>query len=280
MIAYNRLSISSRLAFGLAIILALVTLASSIGSAVIGGSSASGGNSNSYGLYASFPSSPLTNDLYYPSDSPHVFRYTGSAWTPMANWGGLTLQTMNPSGWSVVNGTGFTMTTVDVDQVFTQTSPGTGVDNWRSVQKSGLTIPYTYTVHMNGPQSGLQNTIAFGFALKASSTGRLQTMASFNGGALIGSNFTTESSASANFFNGLYNAWGYDGLWLRVSNDGTTRTWSTSVNGIDYHTWYTETSSTSWLGTNEDTTSIGFYTVTSATVTGKFRVDHVQITNP
>jgi hypothetical protein len=193
------------------------------------------GNVTSTGAAGSEPGSPASGDLYLPNDGATIERYSGSAWVP---WGPLwPFTSLAGPSWSWVNQGSATLTDLGSAHVL-YTAGTTGSPSLRMRVKTVPSAPYTATlacifnVASSNTQCGLclydgTKVLTLGFYANGSSpavyAGKYTTTTAFSawytGGAL--------ATLDAYFFSGPC-------LWLRLRDDGTTRYYDISNDGITF----------------------------------------------
>jgi hypothetical protein len=186
--------------------------------------------------YASPPGSPASGDLWLPSDSYYTFRYSGSAWVPFRDGRQLTLPGV-ASGWTWVNQSGASLT--DTSGALYMTAVGADGNNNCAV-KSLPATPYTLTFGLRLKLlTGSSNADA-GVCWRDSAGGKLITVGleAFSGGiswqVRKWTNATTFSADYQNTATGSREEMLIREWWIRLTDDGTTRTVRLSADGIHF----------------------------------------------
>jgi hypothetical protein len=256
-----------------------------------GGGGGGGGNVISTGLFSSFPATPNAGDTFITSNSPHSYVYSGSSWVAYNGFQGPPLASWATTGYTWANQNSWSANTPDQDPILSCSSSctdgNTGDEIAGYYSGTALTIPYTYTVHYAATLLNSTNANEmFGMLIKASGTGHLimygvflQSTTTANFTFFQAALLTSETQHSSS---GVFNSdrslgvQSY-GIWLRIKNDSTHRTYWYSLNGIDWQQLFSENSGT---GITENTTGVGTYMVGSTTIGGLVRYDSLLITNP
>lgn len=181
--------------------------------------------------YASPPASPASGDLWLPSDSAVLLRYSGAAWVP---WGPVYPLTIPPtSGWSWVNQGAATIATTAYGQYLEMRA-----DNNLSLRirvRSAPGTPYTITVMIvaNGPYPALSG---YGLVFRQSADGKLVNFACGADGTAPGRSLIVQKFSNATTFSASYQTvvcaeWP---RFLRIADDGTNRVCSVSHDGVHF----------------------------------------------
>jgi hypothetical protein len=199
------------------------------------------------GPYASEPSSAqLTGDLYLPSDSFYLERFSGSAWTP---WGPIFPMTKPPAAasFTAVNQGSATLTDSNGALFFT-TPANASADAIHLFKKAAPSTPYTLTVAIV-PLWGNANVggqgIFCGILFRESSSAKIVffNLESSTAAGMFGIDamkWTDATTFSARYSltlpstsAGIIPA---SLIWLRITDDGTNRICSISYDSVNFLT--------------------------------------------
>lgn len=219
--------------------------------------------------YASEPSTAqLTGDLFFPTDTTWVERYSGSAWQP---WGPLWKVTkpvlgdytaINSASGSAPNG-----------GIYLSDSAQSGVYQVRAYTKTAPATPWTYTAHltaMPGP-TGTNQYFNCGLCFRQSSDGKLVLfgpwLQSVEKTQLLVDNLNgpTSQVSSPLILSAATFVPGGSPFWLRIADDGTNRLCQVSANGFDWLTVYS-VARTTFLTADQ----LGFFVNTYSSAGGLF----------
>jgi hypothetical protein len=188
--------------------------------------------------YASHPSTPLTGDLFLPTDGFSVERYSGSAWVP---WGPLFPFTpLAPGDFTAVNQGGASLTATKNGAYLD--APATTPQSLRIWKRSAPGTPYTRTVALLPlmTPTATYGSGAVGMCFRDSAGGGLVTFniqpQAVSGDPIIQVMSWSSPTASAGTY---YNkTWRQSfPLFLRIGDDGTTnRTFAISFDGQNFVT--------------------------------------------
>lgn len=192
------------------------------------------------GTNAGRPSAEKNGILYLPSDGLNFFRDTGSVW---ATWGPIWKLTPPVNGdFSWVNQGSATITDATSHVVLNDSN--TGADQLRMRIKSAPSTPYTITIaFMVVCASGTWNYSA-GMCVRQSSDGKVIICgrAFFTGAPyLLSQKFSSSSAFASNNFL-VSHVEGHIGIvnWVRYIDDGSSRFWQFSTDGLNYVTAFSE----------------------------------------
>lgn len=205
------------------------------------GSGGSGGNTTSTGTEAAIPAAGTAGNLYLPNDGYWLQRDSGAAWVP---WGPLFPLTdpslagistwVNQGGASVDTTSGAT----------TLTAPAAAGDNIRLRVKTAPATPYVITARLTA--SGAPGASSWGLAFRQSSDGKLHLLlcgGSVSGGTpgIFSIKFTNPTTFSASYASTLgFNLnTGFPPAFLRIADNGTNRTVSYSMDGVNFTEYHT-----------------------------------------
>lgn len=213
-----------------------------------------GGGNITLGTYASRPSPGTAGALYYPTDGAINFIDNGTAWLPIIDG---TLGVQPPAAASFTQG-GFQTGTTGVDShgavVLTNGSTGGNI-----IQSMGISItpstPYTLTVALRSFMWTIANTENANIGIGISNGTLFYVLQAFTfnvpggiagnaGAALYVTQYNNRTTVNTSPASGFFNYSGQAHIWMRIKNDGTNRTWQSSVNGIDWYVLFTEGHST------------------------------------
>jgi hypothetical protein len=185
------------------------------------------------GAYSALPAAATSGRVYMPSDAVQLLRDTGSAW---AGWGPIYPLTKPPafSSWSWVNQGNATASDSGAGILLSAT--GYASASMMLLAKAAPSTPYTVTfgILSNMTGNGANAILSVGF--RDSVSGKCVLFEHYvTGGNLLVENWTTATTYSGVNFTGramnqrqLY--------WLRIADNGTTRTYSISADGINFDT--------------------------------------------
>jgi len=201
------------------------------------------GASTSSGTFATAPAAGTAGAVYFTTNSSYILRdngatldafYNGSIVTPPANQS-LTLINQGSATMNTTNGYGY------INDV------GTGGYNMRAVVMTLPATPYNCILGFRftaGPDATINDFIWDGIVLRESATSKLQIfgqgyrtsgsnasncpagtpLGSCENGAFISiSDFTNATTYSVDLLTQTQYNWSYGDIWLRVTDDGTTR---------------------------------------------------------
>ncbi len=190
------------------------------------------------------PSSPSAGDLWFPSNSYYVFRYSGSAWIP---WGPIFAMTAPVDGdfaWvnqggasvSVTNGGIYLQIPASASQsvrIRKQAAPGA------AYSITAAFIPNTRNVVTGGYQY-------CGIGFRESGTGKMRTLQiekNTTDTRVTVTSYNSETSSAGNEYNEYFTI--SHVVFLRIADDlSSTRTYSVSFDGIHFLPIYTDTRTT------------------------------------
>ncbi len=211
---------------------------------------AGGGNATYTSTIAGPPSSPAAGDLWFPSNSFYVYRYSGSAWVP---WGPLFPMTAPVSGdFSWVNQGG---ASVDVTNGGIYLSiPASASQSVRARTQAAPVTSYVVTAAFiansrNVAAGGYQYC---GIGFRDSVGGKMRTLQVEKNTTDVRVTVTSYASPTTNDGN-EYNEYFTMShvVFFRIADDlSTTRTYSISFDGIHFLPIYTDTRTT-YLTANE-----------------------------
>lgn len=218
-----------------------------------------GGAAITTSAFGSPPSSPTAGDLWLPSDSVYILRYTGSAWAP---WGPIFPATdpTTPS-WAWVNQGSASVATAN-GGVYLSAPANLGA-GWRIRKIAVPSAPYSRRIGFL-PQLGVESNVAqaFGIVLRESSSGKLYIFYIVQSGT-TGSiriqkwdDLTTVNSTPYD-----KGAIPKDLRYLHIDDNNTNHTFSWSADGVHKVPLLTE-SRTTFITPNE----IGFAVYNQSTV--------------
>lgn len=216
--------------------------------------------------FASPPSSPLTGDLWLPTNSFYLLRYSGSAWVP---WGPTFPMTQPVNGdFSWVNQGGASVSTTNGGICLTV--PSNSGNSLRLRVKTAPATPYTVTAHLIGSFFPGQYK-GFGIVFRQSSDGKITPITVYD---QAGDNYiavgkwTDTSTFSANYV--ASSLPGARSIFLRMSDDGTNRKSYISHDGVNFvlvhsvsRTDFLTADQIGWFGNCDTTQSDGYVTLTS-----------------
>lgn len=199
---------------------------------------ASGGNITSTSAIAGPPSSPSAGDVWFPSNSFYLYRYSGSVWVP---WGPIfPMEAPDSSAFSWVNQGSAAVATTN-GGIFLSTPDGGAGAEARIRVMSAPATPYTVTAAFmtNNPVLSYREC---GLLFRQSSDGKLATFATyFQNGPLP--RIESKKWSAANFPGAVYASHDMGGTrqlyWFQISDNGTNRIcrWSQDgQNWIPFHT--------------------------------------------
>jgi hypothetical protein len=208
--------------------------------AALGGS----GNVTKTGAGGSEPGSPATGDLYFPTGSFYVERYSGSAWVP---WGPIYAFTKPPvlSNWTWVNQNSATATDESGGGIFLKVANSATEINYL-LKKAAPSTPYTITaalLPLMGPAGG-SGSGECGLLFRQSSNGNLVCFRlNQEGGTppVLKLSVTKSSSTGAgvaHYVDADASMIPRQPLWLRIADDGTNRICSVSADGVNWLQWH------------------------------------------
>jgi hypothetical protein len=188
------------------------------------------------GAYSSLPSAAMTGRLYLPTDGPIVLRDTGSVWAP---FGPIFPLTKPPafSSWTWVNQGHATASDNGGGIYFVAT--GDAATSAMMLAKAVPATPYTVTFGILANLLGTGGNALLFVGFRNSTSGKLVLLEHYQTG-----NFIVENWNSATSYSGInLSARGLNPrtmYWLRLADDGTTRTYSFSADGINFITFGTD----------------------------------------
>lgn len=181
--------------------------------------------------HASPPASPSAGDLWLPTDSFYIYRYSGSLWVP---WGPIFPMTPPVSGdFSWVNQGSSSVTTTN-GGIYLVGPPSASV-SMRARVKTAPATPYTITA---GFMSALGFSQRIGIGFRNAGDGKMSTLEVLNGNTYTASNWNSETSFNGALV-GATAAAVPTVVWLRIQDDGTNRIYSISVDGQNFVVFYT-----------------------------------------
>jgi len=207
---------------------------------------AGGGNSTHTDTYANEPAPSNDGDLFLPSNGFYLERDTGAAWAP---WGPIFPLTKPPTtGWSWVNQTSGGQTgTIDMTNggIYIL-APAVAGDHWRWRVRTAPSTPYTIIACIL-PHIVNVNYAFVGIGWRQSSDGKAIV---FGAGGEGEGTLRLSKYNSAISYAGYYGAIRFGAynttLFLRITDDGTNRTSSWSLDGQHFHE-YNSVSRTDFL---------------------------------
>jgi hypothetical protein len=195
------------------------------------------GNASYTDAYATHPTPVSSGDLFFPSNGVGLERYDGSEWLP---WGPIFPLTPPVNGdFSWVNqGTG-SVTAATGSIYLLAPSIGSNSNALRIRKKSAPSTPYTITVALLSPNLR-ESYISYGIGFRESSSGKLHLLSiqgstEYNALLLASIKHSDPSTFHSSYALDYLSA---APLFLRMSDDGTNRAFSFSVDGqnfIPYH---------------------------------------------
>lgn len=200
--------------------------------------------------YASRPSSPTAGDIFMPSDSFYVERYSGSAWAP---WGPIFPMTPPVNGdFSWVNQGGASVSTTN-GGIFLS-APASSSVSYRCRVKSAPSTPYTITAAFLAgiPNVNYQDA---GLLFRESGTGKMVhwKVNSALGAAVSRSTNATTFSSNV-FWVGIFNT---QPLFWRIADNATNLIFSLSFDGQNFIDLYSESRTAHMAG---GPNQVGFFT--------------------
>lgn len=199
--------------------------------------SGSGGGSTIHtSAYSSPPASPASGDIWLPSDSFYQFRYSGSAWIPWGPLFPMTLPVLADFTW-VNQGSATAAQTYGAIQLST---PATSGYDMKILKKAAPSTPYTITTAVI-PNVVNQNYPNCGLLFRQSSDGKINAfriVGQTNQCYLSGVKYTNATTYSADYTPSV-NIDRPPLLWLRISDNGTNRICSWSLDGHQFMTMHT-----------------------------------------
>lgn len=211
-----------------------------------------GGGATIYtSAYASPPGSPSSGDIWIPSDSFYIFRYSGSAWVP---WGPIYPFTTPIDGdFTWVNQGGASSSTVN-GGIFLRT-PVSASANYRIKKKAAPATPYTITVAIIPSSLGLNYQQA-GILFRQSSDGKFITLGleyATAGLILAVYKYTNPTTYNSSYTTRAFSQ-GQQPIWLRITDNGTNRICYWSMDGQNFFQFHS-VGRTDFLTADE----VGFY---------------------
>jgi hypothetical protein len=195
-----------------------------------------GGDSTTTGDYASRPSAGNDGNLYFPNDGVSVDRDNGSIWQP---WGPLYPLTAPVDGdYSWIN-QGSATVTAGGGAIYLHGTAQSGVNAQMRV-KSAPSTPYTITALVL-PRFYWANSNGCGIGFRQSSDGKLALCRLFINSSNFGLESTKYTSATALSAAYVTRATppGLNHIFLRISDNGTNRIVSYSMDGRNFETIHT-----------------------------------------
>ena len=191
-------------------------------------------DSDSFGTYAGTPSPTVQGRVFWPTDGPYLQLDTGSAMLPYGPVFPVTVP--NLTGYGYTNQGSSTVTTTTGNAVMT--APAQASDNLRIFAKNIPSTPFTYTLGVIQTGPGLNNLRA---GLVITDGTKCVDLAIFGNSPflLINGKWTTVSAYSANYAMLSGTSCVIPGgslIYLRLNDDGSTRTWSFSMDGKNFVT--------------------------------------------
>ncbi len=204
------------------------------------------------GTYASMPSAGTAGRIYIATDGPLSFYDDGANWQPIALAGNYTA-TPPVSGFTTIQAGGRSTTISDSKGgILMAMTNGAVANDYRLIVKSTPASSFTVTAHFT-PMLLDANYSGAGICIRASSDG----MCLFYGPVIVGNaiqlltrretasgtggspsfTFAADALTLLNHFELTFG----NGLWLRLSDDTTTRTFSYSLDGQNFITAGTQT---------------------------------------
>lgn len=193
-----------------------------------------GGNVTFTSALASPPASPASGDLWLPSDSIYILRYSGTAWVPWGTNFPFIDPTLQTFAW-INQGTATIDTTFG--GIFLH-DVATASLNFRIRKKAAPATPYTITAAFI-PQVIAANFHQFGLVFRESGTGKIHVFTyQQNSARLLSSlKYASPTSFSATYVQQA--AWSYPIVWLRIADDGVNRICSYSNDGQHWEVFHT-----------------------------------------
>lgn len=207
-----------------------------------------------FGAYASLPAAGSAGLVYYCTDCDAVFRDNGTTWDRVRFGVGGTTQPIPPtSGWSTTT-MGSATVAADKDGRLI-TAPSAAGDNWRVEYRTLTpTSNYTFTAYIEHMSAYVDGSYS-GLVLRNSSSGSMvifgPDLVPSNGAAtriraMKWTNATTYSADYGTARKSYELPGGAIPKWFRIRDDGTTRYFEYSPNGIDWFP-FTTTSRTDFI---------------------------------
>lgn len=176
--------------------------------------------------YAAPPGAPAAGDLWLPSDSFYLLRYTGAAWVP---WGPIFPHTMpDNTAFAWIN-QGAASVDATKGGIYLL-APALAGTNLKIRKKAAPGTPYTITACFL-PQLYAVNYQQAGLLFRESGSGKLATVAMTysSGWKLPVEKFTNPTTYSANYL--TVDSLDPTTIWLRIADDGVNRICSWSMDG-------------------------------------------------
>lgn len=205
------------------------------------------------GLTSARPAQPTVQDTgFLPTDGPYLYQSDGTTWNTFG-----TMRKMVPlddSTWSWLNQGSAAMSSVGPTRMMTV--PASATDSLRCRIRSVPSTPYTITaLFLNDFYPS--NYYHAGLVLYASGTGRLQTWGygynNNNSHGVVAWTNTTTFSANTNGPFQIFTPY----TFLRIVDDGTNLTFSSSSHGFDFSNVFTTTTRAAFIGTITDIGIVG-----------------------
>lgn len=182
------------------------------------------------GTNAARPAASKAGRVYLPTDVPVVYRDTGSVWEAFGPVHKLT--DPNLQTWSWVAAGSATATTVG-QTIFLKDVGHTAGRGLRFRQMTAPATPYTVTACLLGHNLWTKAALRFGIGFRQSSDGKLHVL-SCEQGLVNSDKYTTETAFSATYES--RGAVEYP-RWIRMTDDGTNRVFSTSGDSNNWISW-------------------------------------------
>ncbi len=192
-------------------------------------------------VFASPPSTPVTGDVWLPSDSFFALRYSGSAWVAFGPVLQFTDPTLQSFAW--INQGSATVATTN-GGIYLQGSAAAGQD-LKIRKKSAPATPYTITAAFLPHLTADFNTA--GLCFREASSGKLHVFAVYVDSAtatnLIGlrSGKWTDATTFSAAYSTVSGIAVFSGpvVWLRIADNGTNRICSLSNDGQNWRVFHT-----------------------------------------
>ncbi len=182
--------------------------------------------------FANLPGAATNGILYLPSDSYYLLRDTGAAWS---YWGPLFKFTppIALSNWTIENQG--TATVEDFRGAIRFVCPASLATGIRGIYKTAPSTPYTISAAFNWCPAIIDGClVCLGF--RQSSDGKMATIRLRRESTrmVYSGKWTDYDSFSANYTSASFNWLGGNVLFLQITDDGTNRIVSVSVDGINW----------------------------------------------
>jgi len=195
----------------------------------------------SAGLFASLPSSPLGGQMYKCTDAPAELLYQGGAWLTFHN--GQLVAPYDDGTFSWVNQGSATISALGPFSYLK--APATAGDDF-ALKTKALNVPYTFTAWIK-PDFVAVNFFSAGIVIYDSTSGSFIVFGVSTPNAPQAYNLQViEMNSVTSFNNGLLNVPLplANCIWLQISEDGATRTFSYSMDGANFQSVLSHASGT------------------------------------